>query len=103
MKKLEDQAIRKAKERELNALVREQEGTKEKTDLTKEELEKLKRLMEARQMAQAARAMNQAKHKVSGLELRPGKQKMEEARDYLKAAEKAVREQQRRYQQTPEM
>ncbi|MHC4777006.1 MAG: hypothetical protein ACYTFG_00365 [Planctomycetota bacterium] len=97
VKKLEDQAIRKAKERELNALVREQKGTEEKTKLTKEELEKLKRLMEARQMEQAARAMNQAKHKVSNMELRPGKQKMEQARDYLKEAEAGVREQQRKY------
>jgi len=99
VKKLEDEAVRRAKERELNALVREQEGTEEKTKLTEQELEKLRRLLEARDVGRAAQAMNQAKHKVSKMDLIPGKDKMEEARDFLEKAEEAVKEQQRRYQQ----
>jgi hypothetical protein len=99
VKKLEDEAVRRAKQRDLNALVREQAGTEEKTKLTEKELEKLRRLLEARDAGRAAQAMNQAKHKVSKMDLIPGKEKMEEARDYLEKAEEAVREQQRRYQQ----
>ncbi|MHC5021801.1 MAG: hypothetical protein ACYTGX_17165 [Planctomycetota bacterium] len=81
------------------ALHREQDATEKQTEKSAEELEKIKQALAQRMAEQAAQSMNQTKHKVSQMDIRGAKEKMEEAERYLEQAKERLDEEAERYAQ----